>query len=349
MRLFILFSFLALILFSACGYPQKAIEKTYSAQTESPVPNYSQIQYWAAHPYKTDPADSVPATLKHNYQPDSTVDIFFIHPTTYIDEAKTYGWNAPINQIDINYKTDNSTILYQASIFNEAGRVFAPRYRQAVFSAYFPKNLADSTAAMNAFNLAYSDIKTAFEYYLSNYNNGKPIVIAAHSQGSTHGKRLLKDFFDTTNLRNQLIVAYLVGMPIEYNYFTQLKACIKPEQTGCICSWRTYKTGYTPNHIIQEKETAIVTNPITWEADKPVATRQLNKGGILMNFNKVIPSVTNAVVQGNILWSNKPKFFGNILYTTKNYHIGDMNLYYLNIRENMALRKKAFLQKQEPY
>lgn len=345
MRLLIFFSFLALILFSACGYQQKAVEKTYLVQTEPAIPNYSDLHYWAAHPYKIDPADSVPAMLMNNYQPDSMVDVFFIHPTTYIDEAKTFGWNAPINNIKINAKTDYSTILFQASIFNEAGRIFAPRYRQAIFSAYFPKNLADSITAMDAFNLAYADIKKAFEYYLANHNNGRPIVIAAHSQGSTHGKRLLKDFFDTTNLRNKLVVAYLVGMPIENNYFTQLKACLKPEQTGCICSWRTYKAGYIPEQIQQEKFTAIVTNPITWETDKPMATRELNKGGVLMNFNKVIPRVANAVVQGNILWSSKPKFFGNIFYTTKNYHIGDMNLYYLNIRENVALREKAFWKK----
>ncbi len=345
MRLLFFFSSLSLILSSACGYQQKAVEKTYLVQTETAIPNYNDLHYWAAHPYKIDPADSIPAMLMNHYQPDSTVDVFFIHPTTYIDEAKTYGWNAPINNIKINTKTDYSTILYQASIFNEVGRVFAPRYRQAVFSAYFPKSLSDSIAAMHAFNLAYADIKKAFEYYLANHNNGRPLVIAAHSQGSNHGKRLLKEFVDTTYLRNKLVVAYLVGMPIENNYFKQLKACLKPDQTGCICSWRTYKTGYIPAYIQQEKFTAMVTNPITWETDKPMATRELNKGGILMNFNKSIPRVTNAQVQDNILWSNKPKFFGNIFYTTKNYHIGDMNLYYLNIRENVALRKKAFLKK----
>lgn len=343
MRLILFFSFLALILFSACGYQQKSAEKNYLVQTD--IPNYSLLYHWAAHPYKIDPSDSIPEKLKNNYQPDSNVDVFFIHPTTYIDEARTYGWNAPINNITINAKTDNSTILFQASIFNEAGRIFAPRYRQAVFSAYFPKNLSDSIAAMEAFSLAYADIKKAFEYYLANYNNGRPMVIAAHSQGSNHGKRLLKEFFDTTNLRNKLVVAYLVGMPIENNYFTQLKACSKPEQTGCICSWRTYKTGYIPTYILQEKFAAIVTNPITWDSAKPIAARALNKGGILMNFNKPIPRITDAQVQTNVLWSNKPKFFGNILYTTKNYHIGDMNLYYLNIRENVAVRKNAFLKK----
>lgn len=31
--------------------------------------------------------------------------------------------------------------------------------------------------------LAYEDIKCAFEYYMENYNDGRPIVVAGFSQG----------------------------------------------------------------------------------------------------------------------------------------------------------------------
>jgi hypothetical protein len=44
-------------------------------------------------------------------------------------------------------------------------------------------------------------VKTAFLYYLQHYNNGRPIIIASHSQGATHGKRLLKEFFDGKELQ----------------------------------------------------------------------------------------------------------------------------------------------------
>jgi hypothetical protein len=300
------------------------------------------LNNWAAHPYKTDPSDSVPKNLLKDYRPDSAMDVFFIHPTSYVDQNRPLGWNAPLNNLSINQKTDNGTILFQASIFNEVGRVFAPRYRQANLAAYFPKNAQDSTNALAAFELAYQDIKLAFEYYLLNYNNGRPIIIASHSQGSTHAKRLIKEFFDNSNLKNKLVVAYLVGMPIETNYLKNIKACETPFQTGCICSWRTYKEGYEPAFVQQENFKAIVTNPITWDSSKPFATRDLNKGGILLKFNKKVEKVTNAMVHGNVLWSNKPHFFGNVFYTTKNYHVADMNLYYMNIRENAAVRAKLF-------
>jgi hypothetical protein len=335
---------IALVLFTSIVACKTTLINTqpFSKEWIKEQPDYADLNNWAAHPNKRDPSDSVPKDLSTNYRPDSSIDVFFIHPTSYLDPQRPFGWNAPLNNLSINEKTDNGTILFQASIFNEVGSVFAPRYRQANLSAYFPKSAVDSSNAMAAFELAYQDIKLSFEYYLLHNNNGRPIIIASHSQGSTHGKRLIKEFFDNTNLKNKLVVAYLVGMPIETDYLSNIKACVTPFQTGCICSWRTYKDGYDPAFIQKETFKAIVTNPLTWDSGKPIANRDLNKGGILLKFNKKVEKVTNATVHGNILWSKKPHFFGNIFYTTKNYHVADMNLYYMNIRENAALRAKFF-------
>ncbi len=344
-RLFINVLVVVYLLFNAgCAQHIQQFKSNYQFDTAIAAPNYADLNYWAAHPYKNDPSDSVAAPLIAGFVPDSTVDVFFIHPTTYTDPLKPMGMNAPVYNTNLNHKTDFSTILFQASIFNEVGRVFSPRYRQANLSAYYPISKQDTVEAISAFELAYSDIKTAFAYYLANYNNGRPIIIASHSQGSTHGKRLLKEFFDNTSLKNKLVVAYLVGMPIANDYFSNLPACKTPDQTGCICSWRTFKDGYEPDWVAKEQYTTIVTNPLTWDSNTPNASRTLNKGGILLKFNKIVKKVANARVNGNILWTDKPHFFGNILYTTKNYHVADYNLYYLNVRENVAVRKKAFNQ-----
>jgi hypothetical protein len=42
------------------------------------------------------------------------------------------------------------------------------------------------------------------------------------------------------------------------------------------------------------------------------------------------------------LWTPKPKFFGNILYNTKNYHIADYNLFYMSVRKNVMDRALQF-------
>lgn len=329
----------------ACGTPYKKMARSYEVRDPQHLPDYADLYYWAAHPDKKDPADSIPEPLKSTAVTDSTVDVFFIHPTTYTDNDLPYGYSAPINNNELNAKTDYSTILFQASAFNQAGKVFAPRYRQANLQAYFPKNAADSVSAIAAFELAYQDIKAAFVYYLNHYNGGKPIIIAAHSQGTTHGKRLVKEFFDNQPLQKKLIAAYLIGIPVSEKEYTHIQSCKTNNQTGCIVGWRTYKTGYKPSIILKEENKAIVTNPLTWNEESAVADASLNMGGILLNFNKIVPRVASAKIEGNILWTNKPRFFGNIFYTTKNYHVGDINLYYLNIRENLKQRISSYFNK----
>jgi hypothetical protein len=311
-------------------------------------PDYSFSAHWAALPWKTDPSDSVPLPIRASYVQDTTVDVFFIHPTTYTQKDKPFGWNAPINDTALANKTDQSTILYQASTFNAAGRVFAPRYRQAHLGAYYPLTASDTAKALAAFDTAYADIKAAFQYYLRYYNHGKPIIIAAHSQGSTHGKRLLKEFFDGQPLTQQLIAAYLIGMPVEQDQYTHLKACDLPNQTGCIISWRTFKQGYVPEYVSRETEKIIVTNPLTWHKDQPNAGFDKNEGGILLKFNKLVKQVAEANLNKNVIWTRKPRFFGNLFYTTRNYHIGDINLYYLSIRKNLEERKSSF-KKNSPH
>lgn len=340
-------SILMLLAVVSCSKPPQKFEgkEAYQIKTDNGKPNYADLHYWAAHPYKQDPSDSVPEPLKAKYRADSTVDIFFVHPTSYTAPEKSFGWNASLEDADLNGKTDYGSILYQASIFNQAGRVFAPRYRQAHLSAYFPQNLSDSSEAIKAFELAYLDVKTAFEYYLANYNGGRPIVIASHSQGSTHAKRLLKEYFDNKPLKNKLVAAYVIGMVFDPHYLSTIPACEVPTQTGCVCAWRTYKNDFIPPFVEKEQVHSIVTNPLTWDANIPHADRNLNKGGILLKFNEIVPRVADATVTDKILWAGKPHFFGNIFYTSKNFHIADLNLYYVSIRENVQTRVDAFWKK----
>jgi len=232
MKLLNLIVFSIILLTVACSAPYKKMAKQYEQRDPINLPDYSDLYLWAAHPFKIDPADSVPKPLRINHSIDSSVDVFFIHPTTYTDNQLPYGYNAPFNNNDLNAKTDYTTILFQASAFNAAGRIFAPRYRQANLEAYFPKNASDSIAAIAAFELAYNDVKATFSFYLNNLNKGKPIIIAAHSQGTTHGKRLLKEFFDNKPLQNKLVAAYLIGIPVAEKDYTQIKACTTADQTG---------------------------------------------------------------------------------------------------------------------
>ncbi len=303
--------------------------------------DYGNIANWAAHPWKNDLSDSVPKPLRTSHAADSTVDIFFLHPTSYLNKEMPYGWNAPVSAAEVNDVTDKGSMLYQASVFNGGGRVFAPRYRQAHISAYYPSS-TDTILAQKAFEVAYADVKAAFEYYMQHYNQGRPFIIASHSQGTTHAIHIIQELVDTTALLKRMVAAYLVGIVVPENAFSKISACINPAQTGCVCSWRTFKKGYEPAYVSQENFRAIVTNPLTWNDTDTIASYKDNKGAILWKFDKVMPRTAEAIIHGNVLWTGKPRFFGNLLYTTKNYHAGDYNLYYLSIRENLNQRINAF-------
>jgi hypothetical protein len=330
--------FFALFLFLVgCAPKYSQYISQYKTTAINTVPDYSNLYYWAAHPWKKDPSDSVPKPLRDGYRIDSSADVFFIYPTTFTDEKAT-RWNADINDPAINAKTDYSPILYQASVFNEY-RIFSPRYRQAHVRAYFTSDTANANAA---FNLAYQDIKTAFQYYLDHYNQGRPIIIASHSQGSTHAQRLLKDFFENTPLQKKLIAAYVMGMYISNRAFSSLKICSDSLQTGCVCGWRTYKKDYEPDFVVKEDATGLITNPLTGTTSDDYADRTLNKGSILLKFNTLKKHLVGAQIHDGILWIGRLHLPAGFLIRRKNFHIGDINLFYLNIRDDVRRRVKNF-------
>jgi Protein of unknown function (DUF3089) len=348
MRRQLLFIILISTFLFSCSDKYQAFRSNYTFKSKDGKPDYADLNYWAAHPWKWDPSDSVPMPLRSEPR-DSSVDVFFLYPTSYTKKLKKM--NAGIDDDYINAKTDYSSILYQASVFNNQCRVFAPRYRQAHLSNFFSKNKEE---AASAFEIAYQDIKTAFEFYLNTWNKKRPFIIASHSQGSFLAERLLKEYFDfsTTNnnindgtdpLKNNLVVAYLAGWPVPKNYFTSLKMCTDSLQTGCICSWRTVRTGYIPYRLKNENGNySYVTNPINWTTGNDYASRRLNKGSVLTKFNTIYTQTTDAQINNGLLNVRKPKFPWSFLFITRNYHVADINLFYMNIRSNVQQRINMF-------
>lgn len=304
-----------------------------------PPPDYTNTDHWASLPSKADNADLVPVATLSNRQAEAAVDVFFVHPTSY---TKGDFWNADVNDKKVNKKTDVGAIKYQLSVFNGSCRIFAPRYRQAAYAAFF----ADPTKDPNvdkAFELAYTDVKTAFDYYMQHYNKGRPIIIASHSQGTVHATKLVEQYFDNPLKRNQLVAAYLVGMPIREQELTVIKPCEYAHETACYVTWNTFAN---KKNIPDFWKGAVTTNPLNWTLDGTYAPHSENKGALLPGFNKLSPGIADAQAKEGILCISKKKLPGKILFLTKkNFHIGDYNLFWMNIRENIAQRVEAYFAK----
>lgn len=308
-------------------------------KTKGSEPDYSKLENWAASPFKDDASDSIPAFLK-NEKRDTRADVFFIHPTSYFGEEETSPWNADLNDTTVNKETDSKSILFQASVFNGSCRVFAPRYRQANMKAFY---VFGTPVANKAFDLAYSDVKKAFLYFLKHYNKNHPIIIASHSQGSLHAIRLLQEFFDGKPLQNRLVCAYIVGYQIKKDAFKMLPIGERPDQTGCFVGWRSYAKGEIPKGVAAENGNSVCVNPLTWTMNEQWASSELNLG-IMNSFETIVPHTVSAGIEpsSKILWIDTKVMLDSEKKTIKNYHVWDYNLFWMNIRQNVKLRIDAF-------
>ena len=330
-----LFLLSTLVLCLAC---EGKLTGSFAPNAVPVAPDYSQEASWAALPFTEDAADRTPGTLT-DAQAEAPVDVFFVYPTLYFNEKEDTQWNAPVNDSSFNARVDNSSIQYQASVFNGVGQIYAPRYRQAHLQAYFHK---DTVSSKQAFDLAYADVLGAFEYYMEHYNDGRPFIIASHSQGTTHTRRLIREEIELDPvMREQMVVAYLIGIPVLKEHFTQVDVCESPTETNCFCTWRTWKEGKLPKKWTSE--TIAVTNPLSWTTDPKWVAASQNRGAVLRDFNEIVPQICDARVnaESGVLWVHKPAIPG-AAFLRGNYHIADFNLFYLNIRENAAERVAAY-------
>ncbi len=309
----------------------------FDKQERPQAPDYSLDQNWSALPNRIDAADVIPNS--EEWIPDSLkkVDVFYVHPTVY---QKGENWNADLADKKINKKVDNKPVHYQASTFNRSCRVYAPRYRQAIVEVF----KKESKDGMKALDLAYGDVKKAFEYYLQHYNQGRDFIIASHSQGTCHSTRLLQEMIDTTLLRKRMIAAYVVGFTINETWYKNLRMCKNATETGCFLSWQSFKKGIEPEWKFHKNTESV--NPITWT--KEPATKEQSLGSVLLNISKKRLNKTSANIynkDGEVVWVDTKV---RILKRFKNMHIADYNLFWYDIRQNVQDRIDAWFSVKGP-
>ena len=324
-----------------------------------PPPDYSNTDHWAALPARLDPADVTPADITPTPPVMRKADVFFIHPTTYFGRT----WNQPLDHKRTNDRTDAGSIRNQASVFNGCCRVYAPRYRQATLAAF----LKSDTSAQQATEFAYGDVREAFRYYLEHYNNGRPFIIASHSQGSYHALRLLEDEVDGTDRMEQFVAAYVIGNGIAEDWFarqvTDIDQCQTSTDTGCVASWSTWLEGSaaarTRNDIVRHYDTGwesnagkviTCTNPLSWRSDSTPAPASANIGAWTHGRDRggpdaTDPAITGAYCENGALYITRPDIekFNRRIHEDGNYHSMDYQLFYSNVRGNAAARVEAFI------
>ena len=344
---------LVFIFFSSCGLlsesnkPVEYNSSSFETFQISKPPNYKNLNAWAVHPSGDLGILSEFETTNEKFP----VDVFFIYPTMHSNKNDT-SWNADIFDQNTRNYVLNSTIKYQSSAWYATGNLYVPFYRQAhlrVFRQSFWEN-----GGKQAYEMAYQDVKAAFKLFLEEFNDGKPIIIAGHSQGAGHAKRLLQDFFDNKPLQKKLVAAYLIGTKIKSEDFDNIKLMQEANETGGFVSWNTFR-------LMSERKTknAILTvssdwikdaqciNPITWNNDK-TSIYDNHKGFLYLN-KKVYPKSVKIENMDTKIYVKLPKMGilkKLMVSTVKDYHKADINLFWEDIRINSLERARTFLENE---
>ena len=129
----------------------------------------------------------------------------------------------------------------QATAFQTFANVFAPYYRQADAASTLSLPQAQQDQIIGG--IPKSDAFAAFTYYIEHYNNGRPFILAGHSQGSNLLVYLLSEYMREHPLvYARMIAAYVIGYSVTGQYLAQnphLRFAEGPDDTGVIISYNT--------------------------------------------------------------------------------------------------------------
>ena len=141
------------------------------------VPDYSKAECW----YK------LPEITKD-------VDTFYIYSTMYNGANEGDPDYAPLDNAEVLGSIGIEHAI-KSSVFEDITNLYIPYYRQAGMGFVIRTMQAGGSIDEPMSGTSYDDITDALDYYFENCNEGRPFVIAGHSQGAAILRLVLKGYF----------------------------------------------------------------------------------------------------------------------------------------------------------
>lgn len=200
-------------------------------------------------------------------KPAKKVDCIWLYPTACMSPDFIGGVNAIMKKMaGDNYKQNGP-------IFEKHCNVYAPYYHQ--LSAMKFNDLTDREIFDIEKNEPRTDVYAALDYYFEHYNNGRPYVLAGHSQGAcllvyvlTEYMKLHPEYYD------RMVAAYCVGYGMSKEQLAEnphIKPAAGPDDTGVLLSWNTEAPGNVGQHNFVIVPNAYIINPLNWKTDETPA------------------------------------------------------------------------------
>jgi Protein of unknown function (DUF3089) len=187
-------------------------------------------------------ADGAMTVEPYEVAVDPALDCFYVYPT--VSEDATYN-------SDLIAGNEVGVTDLQAARFNQVCKVYAPMYHSVTLAGLGGSAPGDFNTG---WNLAYEDVLDAWRHYLANDNHGRPVVILAHSQGSFHVVRLLREEIDPKPEQRSLIAsAIIAGTSFQVapgqdvgGDTKNMPLCRTVGQIGCIITFQSYRDSDPP-------------------------------------------------------------------------------------------------------
>jgi len=283
--------------------------------------------------------------------------VFFVHPTSFLNRT---SWNAPLENGG-DPEAERIARIYlrgMASPFNAATEIWAPRYRQATMGAF----LTNAPEGKQAIDAAYADVREAFRYFLSSVDPATPIVLAGHSQGGLHLKRLIAEEVQGTPAARRLVAAYVIGWPVSTLHdlpVMGVPACAATDQTGCVVSWSSFAEPADPSTVLRAygetpaldgdapgDSPMLCSNPLTGLIGGS-APASANLGTLVpedsMEKGELVPGLVPARCdKRGILLIGPPPEMGSYVLPGNNYHVYDLPLFWANTKADVIRRASAW-------
>jgi hypothetical protein len=317
---------------------------------------YARADMWIARPdIEGNPALWTPQGVQPATAPQASV--FFIHPTSFLERTR---WNAPLDDADSQQRAA-LFVRSQASAFNGVGAIWAPKYRQATFGAF----LTSQDNARQALDLAWRDVLAAYEQFLAQAPADRPIILAAHSQGSLHLMRLLEERVRGAPEASRIAAAYVIGWPVSQDADVPampLPPCEAPDQARCFLSWQSFSEPADPSQVTDVYDASTGPGGVSRAGSPMVCTNPLTgaRGGAAgadRNLGTLVPDAdlgsaelrpgavpARCDLRGFLLIGDNGALpdMGPYALPGNNYHVYDYALFWANIRADVARRLAAF-------
>lgn len=284
--------------------------------------------------------------------PDKPVDAIYIYPTVYGTLEEAEDDIADIDDTSMRMLAIYSSVS-QAGVFEENCNVYAPYYRQFTVDSLL--DMIDKSPESLLY-CASQDIYNMLDYYFENLNEGRPFILAGHSQGSVWLSVILEDYMKKhPEYLENMVAAYAIGYSITEEYLERnphLKFVQGADDTGVIISYNTEGPGNKEEYNCVVTEGAISINPINWKLDDTYASKEENLGS-LDTAGEIIFGYADARVdneRGVVICESVEvsqeltvamgKYFG-----PESFHLQDYSLYFMNLQQNVADRIEAFMNK----